>query len=648
MTSPIIHRPFLRLDGPMLALSILSTLIHNPLAHALNSALNSDVISSDNNAIGTFNNKTIFPEIYAEYSVSRSHSSDLPTKNSVLPGPHLPFYAAPICSSKNHTYPWAPHIDGTCHVVYSSETLAKGRNNAILPRRTPQRYPDNDPDGPLSAFPRLNPREISNRLFAQGEHTPKEINRISAFLTFMGQFLDHDLSLTSENNQGHVDDEDNGHNQPIPIPNDDPYFDRSIQDEIEFTRSIPAEVSSFELFFRNRITAWLDLSSVYGSFEVRTRILRKYTGGLLLYRSGLNGEEYLPTINEANIAMASGAGHPAFYAAGDLRANEHPMLLAFHALFLRNHNNLARAYGGANPEATDELLFNWARRTNIMHWQHTVFTEWLPLVLGKKLYEPFKHYKGNEPAQEIDLPVEFTTAVFRFGHSMVPDELKWVDDAGKPVHTVKTAETFFRANMSERYPDGICSILRGMGTVPSERADLQVVDSLRNLLFFQKRNRAHISLDLVALNLQRGRDHGCGGINEFRKDMGLPKYKNYRQLTGNKKLARKLRRLYGRNIDNVDLFVALLAEPKYHGSILGETMAVSIQQRFLSLLKGDLYNFHELSKTMTPPGMTNPLTYGYRNNVPHGPTPGMARILDANCYPKAPSYVHPSPFQVPK
>eukprot|EP00954_Amorphochlora_amoebiformis_P020136 1337210-Amorphochlora_amoeboformis.AAC.1 len=27
------------------------------------------------------------------------------------------------------------------------------------------------------------------------------------------------------------------------------------------------------------------------------------------------------------------------------------------------------------------------------HIQHTVFTEWLPLVLGKKLYEPFKHYK---------------------------------------------------------------------------------------------------------------------------------------------------------------------------------------------------------------------------------------------------------------
>ena len=60
----------------------------------------------------------------------------------------------------------------------------------------------------------------------------------------------------------------------------------------------------------------------------------------------------------------------------------------------------------------------------------------------------------------------------------------------------------------------------------------QVIDSVRNLLILDPENR-EIKLDLVSLNLQRARDHGLSGFNRVRTGFGLPRIKDFSEVTKN-------------------------------------------------------------------------------------------------------------------
>ena len=83
-----------------------------------------------------------------------------------------------------------------------------------------------------------------------------------------------------------------------------------------------------------------------------------------------------------------------------------------------------------------------------------------------------------------------------------------------------------------------------------------------------------IAADLVALNLQRGRDHGLPSYNTFRKARGRNKAVRFSDFSDEipKERAESLGRIY-KNPDDVDLFVGGLSETPLEGGQLGPTFS---------------------------------------------------------------------------
>lgn len=97
-------------------------------------------------------------------------------------------------------------------------------------------------------------------------------------------------------------------------------------------------------------------------------------------------------------------------------------------------------------------------------------------------------------------------------------------------------------------------------------------------------------LDLAAINIQRGRDHGVPAYTQWREPCGLSPIRDWNDLekvvgidTG-----RRIQQGY-RTVDDIDLFVAGIAERPVIGGLVGPTFACIIAQQFSNLRKGDRF-----------------------------------------------------------
>ena len=134
-----------------------------------------------------------------------------------------------------------------------------------------------------------------------------------------------------------------------------------------------------------------------------------------------------------------------FYLLGDHRVNEHHGLVSMHVLWLREHNRVAKELKEANPtwstfydaEKLDEKLFEEARRVVIAEYQHIIYNEWLPIILGNSYMQnngintrssgySNAYFGEGTTIEQFDPRVtnEFATAAFRFGHSLIPPNFK--------------------------------------------------------------------------------------------------------------------------------------------------------------------------------------------------------------------------------
>ncbi|MEQ9077158.1 MAG: peroxidase family protein [Sandaracinaceae bacterium] len=110
---------------------------------------------------------------------------------------------------------------------------------------------------------------------------------------------------------------------------------------------------------------------------------------------------------------------------GDPRNEENTLIGQLHCSFLRFHNAVVDWLAIEEPSLKGEALFDRARELTVAHYQWVVVREYLDLVgdpgiVAEILDNEASVYRDRRKEVKEDfMPLEFSVAAFRFGHTMV-------------------------------------------------------------------------------------------------------------------------------------------------------------------------------------------------------------------------------------
>jgi hypothetical protein len=217
----------------------------------------------------------------------------------------------------------------------------------------------------------------------------RENGNTPAGYTYLGQFIDHDLTFDAGSK---ID----GDNDPDALVN-----------------------------FRS---ARFDLDSLYGSGPADQPFLYDWDdphpGVKLLVGHNPSGHCWAPCDlprNEQQRAII-----------GDGRNDEHLIISQLHLLFIRFHNSVVCELHRRDNTLIGNALFDEAHRMVRWHYQWIVLHDFLQHVISTDLWKALLPRLHGERGEKVDsaartwnvvrVPVEFSGAAYRFGHSMVRPE----------------------------------------------------------------------------------------------------------------------------------------------------------------------------------------------------------------------------------
>lgn len=445
---------------------------------------------------------------------------------------------------------------------------------------------------------RISAREVSNLVFAQPELVFDD-RGLTDMVWQWGQFLDHDLGLTKGNSAEPA---------AIPVPAGDPWFDPKNTGTVTIDFGRADSVQTQEMPWReqpNELSHFIDASNVYGSDDFKAGWLREGVGGRLKVSSHSSGD--LMPFGDGVVDNDNGpfgADPSTMFVAGDIRSNEQSGLAAMHTVWVREHNRLADALAAANPSWTDEEIYQRARSVVSALMQVITYNEFLPTLLGEGA---MPSYAGYNPAVNPSILNEFTASAYRVGHTMLSSEVLRL---GENQQTIAQGNLLLRNmffNPSIILDNGgIDPILRGLAGANMQRIDTRVIDDVRNMLFGPPGSGG---LDLVSLNIQRGRDHGLPDYNTIRTTFGLPAKASFAQISSDPDVQAGLAAAYA-DVDDMDLWPGLLAEDHLPGASVGETLRAILVEQFTRLRDGDRFFYlnpadpSDLAGTLAALGMT--------------------------------------------
>nr|QQV29407.1 dual oxidase [Kaumoebavirus] len=491
---------------------------------------------------------------------------------------------------------------------------------------------------------RPNERVISNKLLAAGNSSSMFGQRGHNLLwTFFGQFVSHDMGMNARN-----ETDDAVFSTPdtnidailIPIIEPDDPLPPTVRVEsrkyrIRTLRSLGVIVNGqFEIY--SDATPFLDLGPLYGLNAQHADALRAFTSGKLITKDYVNAfssvigvnatntvYDWMPTVADTHIntSRVVDLNQPdgKCFSTGDPRANENIGLLVIHSIFLREHNRRAAELALEHPEWTDEQLYQRARDWTIAIYQHIVFDEYLPAVLGPYVNR-LKPYSRYDPDVDPRMSVTFSSAAFRFGHSTLPTLLYLKDRCDQPPFSGTDAVRNTRrgAGQNGGPTSGFdlmvqvgdpTNVLHAMLYNVAQKIDHLFEDSLRNI--------ANVPFDVIAVNILRGRHNGVPNYYKLRKTYtNLDIYQNglcaanettpgpdpiecFNLITSNSTLSGLLQYYYGK-VNNIDAFVGMISENRYL-SALGPTAAAISVDQFGRAREGDRFWYENLANGLFTP-----------------------------------------------
>ncbi|KAG9268743.1 thyroid peroxidase [Astyanax mexicanus] len=515
-------------------------------------------------------------------------------------------------------------ISGVCN---NRNNPLWGAASTVLARWLPAEYEDGEsqPKGwntghKYSGFQLPPVREVSNSIMQSSSQVTLKDEAYSQLLVDWGQYIDHDISFTPQSSSKsaflegldclHMCENSNPC-FPIQIPLRDKLFGR--KSCLPFFRSSPAclnapthTLQAQQMLQRqqmNSATSFLDASTVYGHSAELEKALRNLSSpeGLLAVNSkhtDHGGHSYLPFVKSTPSACLQQPGtgpseRVECFLAGDSRVNEILPLTALHTLWVREHNRIATRLKQLNVHWSSLTTYQETRK--IIGALHQIITmrDYIPKILGDEAFEEtVGSYEGYDESLNPSVSNVFATAAFRFGHATISAQIRRLNESFQEhpnFSSLNLHQTFFSPWRIIR-EGGLDPILRGLLGWPAARQNQQhlMTEELTEKLVVLNIPE---SLDLAALNLQRGRDHGLPGYNDWRAFCGYDRVESkadLRAVVRDRALVEQLMDLYG-HPNNIDVWLAGLVEDPLPGARIGPIFACLIGKQMKTLREGDRF-----------------------------------------------------------
>jgi hypothetical protein len=444
-----------------------------------------------------------------------------------------------------------------------------------------------------------NPRTVSLELFTRTQFQPATILNVLAAAWIQFQVHDwfvHERGLWTSTHDIPIADTDTWPEKPMRVPKTP-------------VNASKTPGSTRPPAYANLNSHWWDGSQVYGSDPAVLASVR--TGAKGTIRIGADGRTLFDPDTELEITGFKDNGWVA--------------LSLLHGLFAMEHNAICERLAREFPNWEDERLFQQARLINaaLMAKIHTV--EWTPAILphpivqvamntnwrglAGKLQDTFTGLNDSEllggipgsPTDHHSAPYALTeefAAVYRM-HSLMPD-----DYTIRSVTTGGVLGQFQLPALSGRKGRNVleqfdcADLLYSFGV--SHPGALRLRNFPKHLQHLVKDNGEQF--DLCAVDILRDRERGVPRYNRFRRLFHKEPVKTFEELTDVPQLAADIKRVYGGDLESVDLLTGLMCEPLPEGFAFSDTAFRVFVLMASRRLKSDRF----LSKDYGPDVYTKP------------------------------------------